>query len=456
MRQLARKHFPEILAVASAALRTAWRRAAPAAGVAFLLAACADTHSLMPVPAIYRGSEAVPLFTSVPQGQRSPTLDLLYLTNRAPTVAPADDPPYGTNRSRSLAFGAAEISFGGAQDWEALAGESIGAGQDARPTLSLGGVRELGRFPEIPYRMVSSAGGLARAPDIVDGHEAAARALQSEIARRLAASPRKEVVLYVHGYNNRFRDAAFTISELCHFLGREFVCAVFSWPAGGSRGLLFGYNFDRESSEYSVHHLKQAIRLVAQTPGLERLHLVAHSRGTDLLTQVTEALMIESYVMREPWYARHRVANIVLVAPDIDAEIATSRLFSIFSDPDLPLGAAPAPRVALPPGPTRITIYATPDDRAIGVARILFGSLRRLGGLDPTTIPPERIESARPLEGVIDVIQVPHRTGWIGHDYFTADPGVSSDLIRLIRFGRSPGTSARPMRQLGSIFWRLD
>jgi esterase/lipase superfamily enzyme len=445
-----------LLARTTAGLRRFSGRTIAAATLAVALAACADTHQLMPAPDIYRGDNAAPLFTSAAQAQRRPALDLLYLTNRAPTSASQDDPPYGTDRARSLAFGAADIVFGNAQDLDALAGASLGSGPDARPLLSLGDVRELGRFPEIPYRMVSAQNGLTRAPDVVDRHEAAARGLQNEVARRLAASARKEVVLYVHGYNNRFRDAAFTISELCHFLGREFVCAVFSWPAGGSRGLLFGYNFDRESSEYSVHHLKQAVRLLAQTPGLERLHLVAHSRGTDLLTQVTEALMTESYVMREPWYARHRVGNIVLVAPDIDAEIATSRLFSIFSDPDLPLGSAPAPRQVLPPGNTRITIYAAPDDRAIGVARILFGSLRRLGGIDPSAISADRIEGARPLEGVIDIIQVPRRTGWIGHDYFTADPGVSSDLIRLIRYGLAPGTAARPMRQLGSVFWRLD
>jgi esterase/lipase superfamily enzyme len=54
-------------------------------------------------------------------------------------------------------------------------------------------------------------------------------------------------VLFVHGYANTFQDASFTMGELCHFLGREFVCAIFTWPAGGSRGLFMGYNVDRES-----------------------------------------------------------------------------------------------------------------------------------------------------------------------------------------------------------------
>ena len=351
-----------------------------------LLAACADTHTLMPAPDLDRGSGALALFADLPPSQRRPPLDLLYLTNRAPTERPEDDPPYGTDRSRSLAFGTAEVLFGEGIDWETLAEES---GRFERRTpieLRLGRVAELGRFPPLPYEVRRSAAGLSRADAVVDAHESAAAALQADIAKRLAAAPRREIVLFVHGFNTRFRDAALTMAELCHFLGREFVCGVFSWPAGGSRGLLFGYNFDRESSEYSLHHLKQAIRLVAQTPGLERLHLVAHSRGTDLLSAVTEALMIESHVMREPWFARHRIANIVLIAPDLDAEIAKTRLFSILSDPDLPLGRQSAPRIVLPLGETRVTIYASPDDRALGLARMLFGSLRRLGGIDPATI----------------------------------------------------------------------
>ena len=63
-------------------------------------------------------------------------------------------------------------------------------------------------------------------------HDAASRGLQAETARRLALTARRELALYVHGYNNTFKDAALTMGELCHFLGREFACGIFTWPAG--------------------------------------------------------------------------------------------------------------------------------------------------------------------------------------------------------------------------------
>ena len=138
-----------------------------------------------------------------------------------------------------------------------------------------------------------------RTPAVIDAHETASQALQAEVARRLALSPRKEVVLYVHGYRNTFADAAMTMGELCHFLGREFVCGIYSWPAGGRRGILFGYNVDYESSVFASEHLRKTIRTIAQTPGLARLHLLAHSRGTDALVTALSDLNMEAYTQQQ-------------------------------------------------------------------------------------------------------------------------------------------------------------
>ena len=175
-------------------------------------------------------------------------------------------------------------------------------------------------------------------PAAMDAHEKAAAMLQGEVARRLAAAPRKEVVLFVHGYANTFQDASFTMGELCHFLGREFVCAIFTWPAGGSRGLFMGYNVDRESGEFAVHHLKQAVRLIADTPGVEKLHLLAHSRGTDVLVTALRELEIEAYIGGRFLDSRFKIQNIVLMSPDLDLDVGVAKLFSIESDPALPFG----------------------------------------------------------------------------------------------------------------------
>ncbi|WKL24715.1 alpha/beta hydrolase (plasmid) [Sinorhizobium meliloti] len=68
---------------------------------------------------------------------------------------------------------------------------------------------------------------------------------------------------------------------------------------------------DRESSEFSVADLKKAIRIIAETQGLERLHLLAHSRGTDVLASVVQQLSIEAYVSQSSMWQRYKIANVV-------------------------------------------------------------------------------------------------------------------------------------------------
>jgi esterase/lipase superfamily enzyme len=105
------------------------------------------------------------------------------------------------------------------------------------------------------------------------------------------------------------------------------VCAIFTWPAGGKRGILFGYDVDYESSVYAVEHLRKTIRTIATTPGVERIHLLAHSRGTDLLVTAVSDLVYEAYTHQTNFARRYKIGNIVLMSPDIDADVATAKIF---------------------------------------------------------------------------------------------------------------------------------
>ena len=363
---------------------------------AFVLSTgCAHTYPLMPTPTVYVGQQAKPLFANIPADSQKTSVDLLYITNRAPGTEAAKTLPYSAERSHSMAFGTVTIEFGEGIPWKTLVAQSTLSKRSVPLDLKLGPTTELGRFPPITYGLEVTSAGLVRTPAAVDAHEKAAAALQAEVARRLAAAPRKEVVLFVHGYANRFQDASFTMGELCHFLGREFVCAIFTWPAGGSRGLFFGYNVDRESGEFAVFHLKQAIRIIADTPGVERVHLLAHSRGTDVLVTALRELEIEAYINGLLLDSRFKVRNIVLMSPDLDFDVAIVKLFSIESDVDLPSGKAPNPRLVFPHPELRLTIYMSEGDKALGVSEYLMGSLRRLGRVQQSTLSKEGARQVR-------------------------------------------------------------
>ena len=321
--------------------------------------------------------------------------------------------------------------------------------------LKLGPTKELGRYPRIPYAVVGTPEGLTRAPAVVDAHEAANRALQAEITRRLALSPRKEIVLYVHGVSNSFSDAALTMGEMCHFLGREFVCAIFTWPAGGKHGILFGYEEDYESSTFAVEHLRKAIRTIADTPGLERIHILAHSRGTDVLATALSELSFESYMQKTTLPRRAKLGNVVLMAPDLDIEVAPAKILAILSDPDVPHGPTREPRAVIPPlRPFHITIYVSPDDKALATSGWLFGSLARLGRVDASMLTAEQMELVAGL-GFLDVIQIRGTTDLFGHGYFVSNPRASADLIAMLRYGLKPNEPGRPLVEVKRPFWRV-
>jgi len=427
---------------------------AGALAAATTLAGCSSAFPLMPTPVLYTGEKHKPLFTEVPAHRQVPALDLLYVTDRARSTKPDDPLPYSSERSRSMAFGSVTVEFGEQLTWGELVKQSTQRERSAPLDLELGPVEELGRFPHVPYDIKDTATGITRDPAVVDAHEKAEAALQAEVARRIAASPRKEVVLFVHGYANTFRDAALTMGELCHYLGREFVCAIFTWPAGGSRGVFFGYNVDRESGEFAVLDLKKAIRIIASTPGVERVHLLAHSRGTDVLATALAQLAIESYVGKSPWDRRFKVANVVLMAPDIDADVAASKIFATISDPDLPQGDAPNPRGIFAVPDFRLTAYVSPDDKALSMSQWLFGSLRRLGRTDLSTVSKEDADRLRRLK-FVDVVQVSGTTDPFGHSYFTSNPEVSADLIAMIRYGLKPNEPGRPLIEVSRPLWKV-
>jgi esterase/lipase superfamily enzyme len=221
-------------------------------------------------------------------------------------------------------------------------------------------------------------------------------------------------VLFVHGYANTFQDAAFSMADLCHFLGREFVCGIFSWPAGGSRGLMAGYNVDRESGEFAVQHLKQTIRLISRNAGVERIHLMAHSRGTDVLASALRELNIEAYAAGSSVGGGLRIKNIVLLAPDIDADVAAAKIFGVVSDPDLPLRRAEAAR-SLPAAGAHITSHVPPRQGA-DASQTLFGS--SCGGID-VALSQEQAAKAG-VSCLVDSSRCEGTPGFLGHSYFTS------------------------------------
>jgi esterase/lipase superfamily enzyme len=408
-----------------------------------LLGGCAAPRTLIPTPNVYAAALEAPFDETLPQALRTSHVEILYATNRTPEPRAEGRMDYGIGRSLSLAVGSAFVDIGDGTAWEALAADARTGERERALHLDVSSVEETGRTPPfpLPYRLVDGV------PEYTPQSEAAMRTVGDEVARslqgRLADAPRREVLLYVHGVANSFDEAIATTAELWHYTGREFVPAAFTWPAGKG-GLLRGYTYDRESSEFAVFHFKGLIEWLVSIPEVEGIHIVAHSRGTDVVTTGIRELMIAHLARGESPRERLKLRNVVLAAPDINFEVMMMRTATEF------FGV----------GMQRLTLYTSQHDQAIGIAEFLFGGGLRLGqltaGSEGGVVILKELGDDHVVGNVAVVEYVGEQGGAFGHDYFRTNPAVSSDLVMVLRHDRDPGAAnGRPLRHQNGLFWEI-
>jgi esterase/lipase superfamily enzyme len=184
------------------------------------------------------------------------------------------------------------------------------------------------------------------------------------------------------------------------------------------------------------------------------MHFVAHSRGTDVLSSVIQQLAIETYVAQSSIAEKLKISNVVLAAPDIDLDVAFSKILGLVSDPDLLYGKSANQRVIYNPGKFHLTVYSSTGDRALSLSKTLFGSDMRLGLLDIGTSQ-DKLDRIPKAAGLADFITVEDGGGFIGHSYFLSSPDVRTDIAEVIKNDKKPGDEGRPLVEVQSPFWIL-
>jgi esterase/lipase superfamily enzyme len=397
------------------------------------LGGCSSQRALMPAPNLYQGEQAPALFGELPAELRSSEIDLMFVTDRKPERDEEGRFRYGYERSASAAFGSATVSLGPGLPWDDLERVSLEEDRSTKITLEVTSIEEAGRFPPTPWPVARTEEGLVIRPDVEEEIRRIEGQLRAELKRRLDLSPKPEVVFFVHGFNNQFEDAAETLAEIWHFLGREYVPVLYTWPAG--RGGMRGYTYDRESGEFTIFHLKNVLRLLADMPEIEQVHLVAHSRGTDVLSTAVRELLLTGRAAGHDNHELYRIANVVLAAPDLDIDVTLQRLAAEQLNEEL----------------GDVTIYTSQSDRAIGAAQ-----RERVGRVDLDDVAQERLGDLAVLEGLA-FVDLKERADRTGHGYFHSSPEASSDLIMTIRYSMKPGPdNGRPLKQVGPVFWSIE
>jgi esterase/lipase superfamily enzyme len=399
---------------------------------------CSERRTLAATPNLYLNGAGKEVFDAVPESLRGTDMPVLYATDRKIGGQTVAGPTYGRERTDWLAFGVATVSLSPAVSWDELVADSTSAKRKHIYTLKTTSIDEQGRFNwyNVP-RTTQPSGKLTLAPSAATQIAADRQRFEQVLSDRLAQTDSKDVYIFIHGFANTFDDAVFRTAELWHFMGRRGVCIAYTWPSG--MGGLFGYFHDRESGEYTVLHLKQFLRAVADCPGVERVHIISHSRGTDVATTALREINIDCLARGQETKKVLKLQTLILASPDLDGEVFRER----FLHENLGLAQE------------RLLIYFSPTDMALALSNWLFSGEHRLGRLTVQDFTPEVRQSLVGC-GNIQFIDCSVHGFSTSHDYEFAHPAVLSDLILVLRDRKDPGAeNGRPLGIPGQGLWQI-
>lgn len=275
------------------------------------------------------GGRPVGVLTPSGSADGASKVDLLVATTRAPS----DDPAILFTGERAQGLALTEIVV------------SIPPEQNRK----VGQVQWPNRLPPDPSRDFSTVS--------VKPIEAGPQT-QAWLKRHLPRSRR--VLIFVHGFNNRFEDAVYRYAQIVHDSHAEVAPVIFTWP---SRASIFDYNYDKESTNYSRDALEELLQRAASNPAVGEITVMAHSMGSWLTVEALRQMAIRDGRVDA------KITDVILASPDLDVDVFAKQM------------------QAMGEKRPKFTLFVSRDDRALTVSRRISGNIDRLGQIDPTAEP---------------------------------------------------------------------
>ncbi len=208
----------------------------------------------------------------------------------------------------------------------------------------------------------------------------------------------RDCLLYVHGYNVAFDDAAQRAAQIHFDLKFAGTTMFYSWP---SRASTHHYFSDRNEIRVSHTLIKRFLQGVLTNVEVDRFHIIAHSMGADALCQAVLELDPDGEVFDQ----------IILAAPDIDADVFTQQILPRLKDCG-----------------RRTTLYCSKNDWALHASKH-FNDSQRAGD-----------SSNGPLvvAGMDTIDASEMDTELLGHSYYGNCLRLLDDLRLLLEQNRPP------------------
>jgi esterase/lipase superfamily enzyme len=233
----------------------------------------------------------------------------------------------------------------------------------------------------------------------------------------LALSHSRDLLVFVHGYNVSFEDAAVRAAQMAADLNFDGSVLLFSWPSAAS---VTAYVRDQQSARNAGYQLLRVLENHAVAAQPDRIHLLGHSMGSEVIGK--------AITLTSPGDSAPRLAQVILAAPDVDARVFRREIL---------------PRLI--PHAQHLTLYASSDDDALRASRVVNGAGRLgLGG-----------DSLVVVDGM-DTIDASRVTADVlGHTLF-GNTGFIADLAVLLAEGKSPAERRLlPATKGGRTYYRF-
>jgi esterase/lipase superfamily enzyme len=215
--------------------------------------------------------------------------------------------------------------------------------------------------------------------------------LAAHVSGRIGSS--RDILLYVHGFNTSHDEARFRLAQIVADGGFSGVPTLFSW---NSRGGLFNYESDKEAATVSRDALEKEMLALARTPGVGRVHILAHSMGSWLTMETLRGVALSGHPDLDG-----KLGEVMLANPDIDLNVFRQQVARV--------------------DPHRVSIFVANNDRALSLSSRIAGDRPRLGAMDPAK-PADKAELDRLGVAVHDISSF--STDFIGHGAFAEAPDV--------------------------------
>lgn len=217
----------------------------------------------------------------------------------------------------------------------------------------------------------------------------------AEFDKRIQKTPKRQVLIFVHGFNTRFQDAVFRFAQIVHDSRASVTPVLFTWP---SRGRLLQYGYDHESANYSRDALERVLQALQRDRNVGEISILAHSMGNWVTLEALRQMAIRNGGIAP------KIRNVMLAAPDVDFDVFRKQI------------------AAMNVRPSIFTLFVSRDDEALAVSKRVWGDKPRLGAVDARAEPFREVLDRDRVQ-VLDLTDVPSGDK-IGHTKFAEAPEV--------------------------------